>query len=95
MLGGLFTVGAASVATFRSRDDAYNYGAGGALVGAYAGLRGGKLHSVVYKSIGFGLLGIACAVLANKKTIGHEAVDAAIAKRISFYAVAADKKKDE
>ena len=83
LVGGLFTVGAAAAASFRSTNDSLNYGAGGALVGAFAGLRSGNghFHVVVTKAIAFGLLGIAVGTLsANRPTTGTD-VQATIQKR--------------
>ena len=82
-MGGLFTIGAASAATFRSTNDSFNYGIGGALVGAYSGLNmpSKKLHYVVTKAIAFGVLGTAVSTLANTNTIVNKEE---LAKRISL-----------
>lgn len=37
LMGGLYSIGAAASASFRSKDDSLNYGVGGASAGAVAG----------------------------------------------------------
>ena len=91
MVGGLFTIGAAASASFRSKNDSMNYGNGGALVGAFAGLRSwnGSLHSIVTKAVAFGVLGIAVGTLATNQPTTATNVQATIQKR--YHALLADK----
>jgi hypothetical protein len=94
ILGTIFTIGAASVATFRSKDDAFNYTMGGVIAGAYSGLQGGRVHTVVYRGLGFGLVGLVCAVLSESKAYNRNTIDAALTKRFAFYTAEKDEKAE-
>lgn len=66
MLGGLYSTGALVSRGVRDKDDSLNFGVGGALAGAFLGLRSGSPHQVVLKAITVGCAGVACAFLANQ-----------------------------
>jgi hypothetical protein len=51
---------------FRSTDDAFNYGIGGAVAGSFLGLRSGKLHSIVSKALVVGAAGLVCGYVSNE-----------------------------
>ena len=70
MVGGIFTLGATTAAMFRSTEDSFNYGLGGAAVGVYSGLRsgGGRLHMCVVKAVAYGVFGTAVATIVNAKS---------------------------
>jgi hypothetical protein len=64
----LYTFVAASAAGIRNKDDPYNYGFGGAAVGAYFGLRQGKPHAIITKGVALGVAGVATAYIAREAT---------------------------
>jgi hypothetical protein len=65
--GALYAGGENVASGIRNKEDSFNSGLGGAFVGMYLGMQGkGSLHSVVYKGIGFGCLGVLCAFTAKK-----------------------------
>lgn len=71
VLAGIYTGGACIAAGIRSKDDALNYGVGGACVGAFLGVRTKSIHKTVMNIILLGATGTAIAY-ATKITKNSE-----------------------
>ena len=63
--GFLYSSGACAAAAARSTDDSLNYGFGGALFGAFMGLRAKSIHSVVVNSVALFAGGAGTDYIAN------------------------------
>ena len=65
LLGGIYSSGSCAAAAFRSRNDIYNHGFGGALTGAFVGASARSVNSVVLYTFGCGVLGLVSYYLVD------------------------------
>jgi len=92
VVGGLYSFGAVVAKGARDKDDSLNFGFGGALAGAFLGMRSKSLHSVILKSVTLAGAGVLCAFTAGKLSGNPRSADAELAQRFSYTVAAAEKK---
>lgn len=92
VIGGLYSVGAVVAKGARDKDDSLNFGFGGALAGAFLGMKAKSLHQVVLKAATLGAAGVICSFVSSKFTGNYRPADAELVQRFA-YVTAADKEK--
>ena len=93
VVGGLYSVGAVVAKGARDKDDSLNFGFGGALAGAFLGMRSKSLHSVILKSITLAGAGVLCSFVSGKLSGNPRAADTELAQRFAYISAADSAKK--